>query len=367
MVYIYQQEAWPNFTWDAYALSGLFTRVALAQGKLLGKMSQLGLTQQKEASALALEREISDSSEIEGIALSMAQIRSSVARRLSLKAPVPAQGDARAIGAAEITLDASQNFELPLSEQRLFAWHAALFPSGYSGLEKNRVGNYRDDAAGRMQVVSQRGSRTRIHYEAPEAKILPEEMSRFLAWLNRDHKQPLAAAAIAHLWFLTLHPFEDGNGRIARAITELMLARTEQTSLRFYSLSAQIQKHKKSYYEILEKTQSGLLDITPWIQWFMETLENAIKASGDTTRAVVEKAEFWKNNSERVSDPNQRKILNRLFDGFDGKLTSSKWAKICKCSQDTASRAIHDLIDKKILRQVGAGRSTHYELTSRRP
>lgn len=363
MFYIYEHENWPNLTWDAAALAPLLSRVAFAQGRLLGSMSRLGLTERREASALALTRETSESSEIEGVALSMAQIRSSVGKRLALRVPAPKTADARAAGAAEVVLDATQNFSAPLTKTRLCGWHAALFPGGFSGVEKIRVGAYRDDRFGRMQVVSTRGGRETVHFEAPPAERVPAEMKRLLARVAAPGGTGVADAALAHLHFLTVHPFEDGNGRLARALTELMLARAENSALRFYSMSAAILKNKRRYYDMLERTQCGAsLDVSPWVEWFAGTLLEAVAASETTLRSVLAKAEFWRKNGARVVDPAQRKILNRLFDGFEGNLTSSKWAKICKCSQDTATRAIRDLLEKKILRQVGAGRSTRYEL-----
>lgn len=366
MFYICQHERWPEFTWDANSLSGLFGQVSFAQGRLLGNMDQLGLRERKESSALVLAQETAKSSEIEGVSLNMEQIRSSVCNRLALHVPAPKTQDVRAAGATEVLLDATQNFEKPLTKTRLFSWHSALFPGGFSGIEKIRVGAFRQDNHGRMQVVSSRGGRETVHFEAPPAEDVPEEMTRFLARFAKPGGNTLADAAIAHIYFLTIHPFEDGNGRLARAVTEMMLARSENSSLRFYSMSSAIQKNKRSYYDILEKTQTqNSLDITPWTEWFLKTLLSAITDAETTMRNVLAKAEFWRDNNARVTDPNQRKILNRLFDGFEGNLTSSKWAKICKCSQDTATRAIRDLIEKKILQQAGAGRSTHYVLRER--
>lgn len=362
MFYIYEHEQWPHFTWDASGLSALFARAAFAQGRLIGSMERLGIAEQREASALALARETADSSEIEGVALSMAQIRSSIGKRLKLNVPATKTVDARAAGAAETLLDATQNFSAPLTKKRLCAWHAALFPGGVSGVEKIRVGAYRDDRFGRMQVVSMRGGRETVHFEAPPAERVPAEMKALFDRIAKPSGNALADAALAHLHFLTVHPFDDGNGRLARTLTELMLARAEQSALRFYSFSEHILRNKKRYYEILEKTQCGGLDVTPWIAWFLEALLDAIGKSETTLQGVLAKTNFWRKHGESISDPAQRKIINRLFDGFEGNLTSSKWAKICKCSQDTAARAIRNLLEKKILVQIGAGRSTHYAL-----
>ncbi|MCD8284158.1 MAG: Fic family protein [Opitutae bacterium] len=365
MFYIYANEEWPNFTWDYAGLSSLFQRAAFSQGQLAGKISRLGLSQQRAEAVALATREICKSSEIEGVFLDMSQVRSSVAKRLSLHVPAPKKQDLAAAGAAEVALDATQNYSLAVTKKRLCAWHSLLFPTGFSGVEEIKVGAYRDDKRGKMRVISMHHNRECVHYEAPAAEILPKEMSRFLAWLNNRHDNDLAAAAIAHLWFLTLHPFEDGNGRIARALTELMLSRAEQSPLRFYGMSAAILRDKRRYYEILEKTQSGGLDVSPWMEWFLSTLIAAVATSESAICAALDKAAFWQNLRATDLDAAQRKIINRMLDGFAGKLTSSKWAKICKCSQDTAARAIRDLIDKKILRQEGAGRSTHYVLHRR--
>lgn len=365
MFYIWEHEEWPNFEWDIAALSGLFERAAFAQGRLLGAMSRIGFSERKEAAALALIRETSKSSEIEGVSLSLAQIRSSVGKRLALRVPAPKTEDRRAAGAAETLLDATQNFALPMTKKRLCAWHAALFPDGFSGVEKIRTGAYRDDRFGGMRVVSIRGNRETVHFEAPPAARVPAEMRAFFESLRKPRGNALAEAAIAHLRFLSIHPFEDGNGRLARALTEMMLARAENSALRFYSFSERIRKDRRSYYAILEKTQSGGLDVSAWMEWFLNALIAAVADSETLLSGVLAKADFWRAHGEKIADPAQRKIINRLFDGFEGNLTSSKWAKICKCSQDTASRAIRDLVEKKILRPVGAGRAAHYVLAGK--
>lgn len=365
MFYIWEHEEWPNFEWDIAALSGLFERAAFAQGRLLGAMSRIGFSERKEAAALALIRETSKSSEIEGVSLSLAQIRSSVGKRLALRVPAPKTEDRRAAGAAETLLDATQNFALPMTKKRLCAWHAALFPDGFSGVEKIRTGTYRDDRFGGMRVVSIRGNRETVHFEAPPAARVPAEMRAFFESLRKPRGNALAEAAIAHLRFLSIHPFEDGNGRLARALTEMMLARAENSALRFYSFSERIRKDRRSYYAILEKTQSGGLDVSAWMEWFLNALIAAVADSETLLSGVLAKADFWRAHGEKIADPAQRKIINRLFDGFEGNLTSSKWAKICKCSQDTASRAIRDLVEKKILRPVSAGRAAHYVLAGK--
>ena len=275
---------------------------------------------------------------------------------------VPADRDVE--GVVEMMLDATQNFAAPLTEERLCAWHAALFPTGRSGMRKIVVGAWRDDATGPMQVVSGPLHRRTVHYEAPPADRLPAEMTRFLDWANADSGEPaLLKAGLAHLWFVTVHPFEDGNGRMARAIADMALARSESSSQRFYSMSAQIRLERNAYYEVLERTQQGGLDITPWLEWFLDCLDRAIEGAEGILASIFRKARFWESHAKKPFNERQRMILNRLFDGFEGKLTSSKWAKLAKCSQDTASRDIDDLVKRGVLvKEPGGGRSTSYAL-----
>ena len=292
-------------------------------------------------------------------------MRSSIARRLGIDVAGLVVAERNVEGVVEMMLDATQNFAHPLTEDRLFAWHAALFPTGRSGMSKIVVGGWRDDSSGPMQVVSGPMGREKVHFEAPAAARIPQEMTNFLAWMNENKQiDPVLAAGIAHLWFVTIHPFEDGNGRIARAIADLALARSEGSAQRFYSMSSQIRAERNRYYDMLESTQRGDLDITLWLLWFLECLDRAFDRAEVTLSAVLTKARFWEMFKDRPLNDRQRLVLNRVLDGFEGKLTSSKWAKLAKCSQDTATRDIDDLIRKGILaRGPAGGRSTSYDLT----
>lgn len=359
--YIYRDPDWPNFTCDAGSLLEVISKVSFAQGRLLGKMNQIGFDMQKEAGLLSLSQEIIKSSEIEGEILNREQVRSSVARRLNIEYKSEAKDSHYVDGIVDMMVDATSNYSKPLTLDRLYSWHAALFPTGYSGMDKIDVGKFRSDKTGRMQVISYVKNRKNVHYEAPEAKNVPSEMKKFLSWVNSTEKDVISAAK-AHLWFVSIHPFDDGNGRITRAITEMMLSGAEKTKYRFYSMSNQIQKDRKAYYDVLEKTQRGGMDITRWIDWFAHAMLKAIEDSLAQSDSIFSKAKFWQDNSDKSFTDAQRKIINRLFDGFEGNLTTSKWAKMCKCSHDTAMRAIADLIDKGVLRREGQGRSTHYVL-----
>jgi Fic family protein len=273
-------------------------------------------------------------------------------------------GDRDVEGVVEMMLDATTHYAQPLTADRLFGWHAALFPTGRSGLQKITVGNWRDDKGGPMQVVSGPSGRQKVHYEAPPASRVPEEMDRFLSWFAAPGStDPLLIAGLAHLWFVTIHPFDDGNGRIARAIADMALARSERSTQRFYSMSAQIRRERSDYYTMLERTQKGALDVTPWQDWFLSCLHRAIEGSQGTLGAVLEKARFWERFAQQSLNERQIKVLSRLLDGFEGKLTTSKWAKLTKCSQDTAYRDILDLVERGALRKdSGGGRSTSYSL-----
>ena len=311
-----------------------------------------------------MTEEITKSSEIEGELLNKDEVRSSIARRLNIHNEKSVNSSHHVDGVVEIMIDATHNFENSLTYERLCGWHAALFPTGYSGMYKIKTACYRDDKEGPMQVVSHNRGREIVYYEAPKASLIKKYMDEFLGWINNaDSTNPLIKAAISHLWFITIHPFEDGNGRIARAVTEFMLARAEKSSYRFYSMSAQIQKQKNEYYKVLENTQKGTLDVTSWIKWFLETMLQALETSETMVGKIIAKAEHWMEFNKFPLDENQKKMINMLFDGFEGNLTSSKWAKICKCSQDTASRSIKQLVEYRILEQQGSGRSTHYVLT----
>jgi Fic family protein len=338
------------------------------QGKLLGRMENLGFKLRAEATLQSLTEEIVKSSEIEGETLDRAQVRSSIARRLGMDVGALLPADRHVEGVVEMILDATEKYQESLTEERLFDWHAALFPTGRSGMSKIIVGGWRNDQSGRMQVISGPIGRERVHYEAPEAVRVTEEIKAFLDWFNaRKLIDPVLKAAVAHLWFVTIHPFDDGNGRIARAIADLALARSEQTAQRFYSMSAQIRKERNAYYDILEATQKGGLDITPWLEWFLGCLDRAFDAAETILEAVFRKARFWEQHASSALNERQRLIINKLLDGFEGKLTSSKWAKIAKCSQDTALRDIDGLIRLGILaRDPGGGRSTSYSLVEDR-
>ena len=370
--YIHQHRNYPEFTWDRVLIINHLTHISILQGRVLGKMQQLGFGDQKEAMLNALTEEITKSSEIEGEILNSEQVRSSLAKRLDINLEKEATASRHVDGIVEAMMDAVKNFDKPLTKTRLFGWHGSLFPTGYSGIQKIRTGKYRD---GEMQVVSRKythepqpslkgeGSPLDIvHYEAPLPEKVSGQMTEFLDWLNKDNENPLLKAAIAHLWFVIIHPFDDGNGRLTRIITEMLLARSENTSLRFYSMSSQIQKEKKTYYKVLELTTTGSLDITEWLVWFFSCLRKSIEASEEIAGIVLKKATFWQKNALLIPNKIQQEIINRLFDGFIGNMSSGKAAKIFKVSQDTAARHLKELCDKGFLEIKGSGRSTHYVL-----
>ena len=334
------------------------------QGRLIGKMESLGFELRNEALLDTLTLDVLKSSEIEGEYLNPDQVRSSIARRLGMEIAGSVESDRDVDGVVEMMLDATQNCFRPLTTERLFDWHAALFPTGRSGMYKITVGDWRKDTTGPMQVVSGALGKEKVHFQAPDAAIVENEMNLFLDWFNNDSRIDLVLkAAIAHLWFVTIHPFEDGNGRITRALTDMLLAQSDKSNQRFYSMSAQIRIERREYYEILEKTQKGNLDITGWIKWFLNRLIDAVKSTDTVLSRVLFKADFWLKHTNAYINERQKKLLNRLIEDFDGKLTSSKWAKIAKCSKDTAIRDINDLIEKNILQKEAAGgRSTNYEL-----
>ncbi len=364
MSYVHQLPDWPEFRWDQEALAAPLAELRHRQGRLLGRMEGLGFDLQKEAELQTLTLDVLESSEIEGERLDPEQVRSSIARRLGLDAGGTKPADRDVEGVVEMMLDATQNFALPLTADRLFAWHAALFPTGRSGMRKIIVGAWRDDATGPMQVVSGPVGKEKVHYEAPAAPLLPQEMGRFLAWANQsDRTDAVLRAALAHLWFVTIHPFDDGNGRIARAIADWQLARSENSAQRFYSMSAQIRHERSAYYDILERTQQGTLDVTPWLAWFLECLGRAFDGTDTTLTTVLRKARFWERATRLTINDRQRLVLNRLLDGFTGKLTTQKWALLAKSSHDTALRDIQGLIEQGLLKKnEGGGRSTSYSL-----
>ena len=334
------------------------------QGRIMGRMQSLGFDLRKEAELDTLTLDVIKSTEIEGEILNPGLVRSSIARRLGLEMAGSLQSDRNVEGMVDMMMDATQHFNKPLTAERLFDWHATLFPTGRSGMYKITVAGWRDDSTGPMQVVSGAMGKEKVHYQAPDSSLLESEMTRFIDWFNTENNIDLVLkAAIAHLWFVTIHPFDDGNGRITRALTDMLLARSDKSPQRFYSMSAQIRAERKQYYEILEKTQKAELDITNWVLWFLNCLMNALKSTEAVLAKVLTKAEFWNKHSKTRLNERQSLLLNKLLDGFEGKLTSSKWAKIAKCSSDTALRDIQDLINKDILQKDEAGgRSTGYQL-----
>lgn len=377
MKYIHQLNIWPKFTWDHKRISAVLGSVRNRQGRLIGHMEALGFSLRSEAILQTLTMDVLKSSEIEGEILDPKQVRSSIARRLGMDIGGLVASDRHVDGVVEMMLDATQNFNKPLTKDRLFGWHASLFPTGRSGMHKIIVGAWRDDSHGPMRVVSGAAGRERVHFEAPEANRLKSEMKDFLDWFNAAmDMDPVLKAGMAHLWFVTLHPFDDGNGRIARAIADMQLARADGTRERFYSMSVQIRQERNAYYDILEKTQKNIhvtkaglpagqagIDITAWLDWFLVCLNRALDTTESTLAQVFKKARFWESYPSESINERQRRIINKIFDGFEGKLTSSKWAKMTKCSQDTAHRDILDLVDKGILiKDSAGGRSTSYLL-----
>jgi Fic family protein len=368
--YIHLEKEWPEFWWNYDAFADQLALIRHQQGRLMGRMEGIGLLARQESLLKTLTADVLKTSEIEGERLDTDQVRSSLARRLGIEIAALKPADRHVDGVVEMMLDATRNYQAPLDAERLFAWHGALFPTGMSGMRRIRVGEWRDDASGPMQVVSGPLGRERVHFEAPGAERIEREMAAFFDWFNQPNDTDwVLKAARAHLWFLTIHPFEDGNGRMARAVADLALARSEQSSQRFYSMSAQIRTERNAYYTLLEETQAGGLNITPWIRWFLGCMGRAIEESLTTLAGVSQKAAFWEwmDRLEQVEafqlNERQRKMLNRLLDGFEGKLTSGKWALIAKCSQDTAQRDMAALAERGVLiREPGGGRSTAYRL-----
>ncbi len=362
--YIWQAGDWPHWRFDLAALAGPMAEVSRAQGLLMGRLADVGMALRDQASLAALTEDVVKTSEIEGEQLNVESVRSSIARRLGVDIGALAPVDRHVEGVVEMVLDATANCQAQVSRERLFGWHAALFPTGYSGLSKLNVAAWRDDASGSMQVVSGPIGRQRVHFEAPPADRLEAETSRFFDWVNGASNQPsLLKAGLGHLWFVTLHPFDNGNGRIARAIGDSLLARADGSTQRFYSLSAQIQRERKAYYDILERTQKRSMDVTEWLVWFLDALHRALDQAQFTVDAVLAKARFWQRWATMALNERQIKLLNKLLDGLEGKLTSSKWAAIAKCSPDTALRDINDLLTRGVLQKsVAGGRSTSYQL-----
>jgi len=367
--YIHHLKSWPGFHWNHGQVAELLASVRMEQGRLLGRMEHLGFPLRQEAQLATLTEDVVKSSEIEGEKLNEEAVRSSVARRLGMDAGGLDKIDRNIDGVVEMMLDATRHFDKPLTAERLFGWHASLFPTGRSGIKRITVGGWRNDAIGPMQVVSGAVGREHVHFEAPAAKRLEKEMKAFLNWFNLvNEKDWVVKSSLAHLWFVTVHPFDDGNGRIARAIADLALARSENSSQRFYSMSAQIRRERSAYYDHLEQaqrgtteTKQGTMDITNWMSWYLGCLGRAIGGAQTTLAAVLAKARLWERVAPLGLNVRQRLVLNRLLEGFEGKLTTSKWAKLAKCSQDTATRDIQSLIAKGVLkRNAEGGRSTSY-------
>ena len=363
-MYIYEKLNWPEFKWQNEKVLPLLSAVRYQQGKIVGKMGAFGFELINQANLEMLTLDILKTTEIEGELLDPDQVRSSIARRLGLEISGLVDSDRNVDGVVDMMLDATRNYNKELNKDRLFSWHNSLFPAGYSGMDKIITANRRDDSAGPMQVVSGPIGKEKVNYRAPAAGNINKEMDIFLEWLNSNQGfELILKAGVAHLWFVTIHPFEDGNGRIARAVTDMILAQSDKQRYRFYSMSAQIRKERRAYYEILEKTQKGKLDITEWLEWFLNCLLNALGASETILSKVIFKHNFWLQNASKIENDRQRKVLNMILDGLDGQLNTSKWAKICKCSQDTALRDIKDLVGKQILHKLpGGGRSTSYDI-----
>lgn len=365
--YIHELPEWPRFYWNRERLAEPLAAVRHRQGRLVGRMEALGFPLRQEATLRTLTTDVLTTSEIEGEKLDAEQVRSSIARRLGMDIGALKPADRNVDGVVEMMLDATRNYRQPLTAARLFDWHAALFPTGRSGMTHIKVGAWRDDATGPMRVVSGPVGRESVHFEAPKAARLGREMARFLDWFNDEAPphDPVLKAGLAHLWFVTIHPFADGNGRMARAIADMQLARSEGSSQRFYSMSAQIRQEREAYYEILERTQKDAMDVTPWMEWFLGCLGRAIDGAQTTLAAALSKARAWESLAGLALNQRQRFMINRLLDGFTGKLTTIKWAKLTKCSHDTALRDIQQLLDGGVLvRNPGGGRSTSYSLAS---
>lgn len=363
-MYIHEHKDWPHFKWDEKGLASLLAEVRFAQGRLLGAMDALGFKLREEATLLNLTQDVLKTSEIEGEKLDTKHVRSSIARQLGMDIGAVLPVDRNVEGIVEVMMDATQHHVQSLTKERLFAWHAALFPAGHSGMRRINVGKWRNKESGPMQVVSGPVGREKVHFEAPTYNRIKKEMTGFLDWFNEQPAIDLVIqSALAHFWFVTIHPFDDGNGRIARAIADMVLARAENSKQRFYSMSQQIQRERNAYYDVLESCQQGSLDITAWIEWYLLCLKHAIAAADETMYTVLTKATFFRRHADDVFNERQRVVINRLLDKFEGKLTSSKWAKLTKCSQDTALRDINDLVGRGVLiKNEEGGRSTSYEL-----
>jgi Fic family protein len=363
-MYIHELPEWPKFDWKQDQLAGPLASVRHRQGRLIGHMEALGFNLQREAVLQTLTVDVLKSSEIEGEKLDGEQVRSSIARRLGIDIGALKAADRNVEGVVEMMLDATRQYDRPLTADRLFAWHTLLFPAGRGAMSKIRTGAWRDDSSGPMEVVSGPMGKEFVHFEAPKAERVAGEMRAFLDWFEGGAAiDPVQKAGLAHFWFVTIHPFDDGNGRIARAIADMALARSETSPQRFYSMSSQIRQERNAYYDILEGTQKGTLDITPWMDWFLGCLGRAINGAQVTLSGVLAKARFWERMLRVQLNERQRLVIGRLLDGFEGKLTTSKYAKLTRCSQDTAYRDILLLVEDGVLvRDAAGGRSTTYSL-----
>ena len=364
-IYIHQHPDWPLFHWDWKEVAPLLAATRHRQGLLLGRMDSLGFETNQELTVDTLTTSVVSSSRIEGEILDIEQVRSSVARQLGLDVGGASHSDRNVDGVVQMMLDSSENCDKPLTMKRLLSWHRSLFPTGFNNMGCITVGRWRDDARGPMRVVSGPIGRQRVHFEAPASVVLVNEMEAFIDWFNRtDDADWVVRSAVAHLWFVTIHPFDDGNGRIARALTDLALARSDGTSQRTYSMSEQILKERSTYYRVLEQTQRASLDVTDWLMWFLVCMQRSINTSEDKLSAVLSKTRFWQEHQRTPFNARQRNMVDRLFDGFEGNLTTSRWARITKCSHDTALRDITVLIEQGILaRNPGGGRRTSYRLS----
>ena len=364
MAYLWEQPRWPKWEWNERRIADSLASARHRQGVLVGRMQALGFQLRQEATLATLTEDVLKTSEIEGEKLDPAQVRSSLARRLGMDAAGLVRPDRDVEGVVEMMLDATRNFDRLLTRRRLFDWHAALFPTGRSGMRRIAVGAWRDDHEGPMRVVSGPIGKEKVHYIAPPADRVSAEIATFLGWFNgAPGFDPVLISGLAHLWFVTIHPFDDGNGRIARAVADMVLARSEKSAQRFYSMSSQIRQERNDYYDILERTQKGTLDVTPWLEWFLGCFSRAVDNAQNVLESTLQKARFWEKHAARGFNERQRKVINRLLDGFEGKLSSGKWANMNKCSQDTAYRDIIDLVERGILKKdPGGGRSTSYSL-----
>lgn len=366
MTYIHEKSGWPDFTWDSEMLSPKLSALRYREGELLGQMKALGFNLRTEASLRTLTNDVVKSSAIEGENLNPDEVRSSIARRLGIETGGLIPAGRNVDGIVEMMLDATQQYDQALTDERLFGWHAALFPTGRSGMRIITVGAWRTPDAGPMQIVSGLIGKEKVHFEAPDAQRLETEMSRFFSWFNNHQTiDPVLKAALAHFWFVTVHPFEDGNGRIARAIADMSLARADESKERFYSMSSQIELERKSYHDYLEQQQRGGLDITEWLVWFLDCLDRAIESARDMLASVLYKARLWEMINQRPVNDRQQLIINRLLNGFKGHMNTSKYARLVKCSTDTALRDMQELLGRGILiKNPGGGRSTSYRLAT---